>query len=75
MLLPSVPVIMELAAILEADSDELLFLAGKAPLGLDEVLRRSPGARAFFRCAIDRLTEDDWEALLAEIKKKGNGSS
>lgn len=67
-LVPSAAVILALAAELNGDSDELLALAGKAPADVGDMLKRSEGARMFFRSAMSkRLSEDDWKKLLREI--------
>jgi len=63
---PSLPVILELAVVLGLgpdEFDELLKLAGRPPAGLSEKIAESPGARAFFRATIDKLSEQDWEKL------------
>jgi hypothetical protein len=58
---------------LDADCDELLALAGKAPSDVGEMLEKSHGARTFFRSAIDHgLSEDDWQELLDDFRKKKN---
>lgn len=68
---PSASALVALAAELEANSDELLALAGKAPPDVGEMLKRSEGARLFFRSALDAgLSEEDWRKLLAEIQNK-----
>lgn len=68
---PSVSAILALAAELNADSDELLALAGKAPPDIGDMLRKSEGARLFFRSALSKaLSEDDWEKLLQDIEEK-----
>lgn len=68
---PSVPAIMELAAELEAPSDELLALAGKAPADLAEKLKESDAARQFYRSALALdLSEDEWQELLDRLKRK-----
>jgi transcriptional regulator with XRE-family HTH domain len=70
-LVPSAAVILALAAELKGDSDELLALAGKAPADVGEMLKKSEGARMFFRSALStQLSEKDWEKLLQEIHKK-----
>jgi len=71
--------ILQLAEVLDTDSDELLALAGKAPPDLGQALKESEGARIFFyRSARDMgLTEEDWQALLEYMrrkKKKKDGS-
>lgn len=67
---PSISVIIQLATELEADSDELIALAGKTPPDVGEALKKSEGARAFFRSAINHnLSENDWKKLLENIKK------
>lgn len=67
---PSTAAILQLAAELEADSDELLALAGKAPQDMGDALKKSPAARAFFRSATDMgLTESQWQELLKKIAK------
>jgi HTH-type transcriptional regulator, competence development regulator len=68
---PSVPAILQLAAVLAADSDELLALAGKVPPDVGDELKRSRGARAFFRSATNLdLSEDDWKKLLEKLKRE-----
>jgi transcriptional regulator with XRE-family HTH domain len=67
---PSEAAIVDLAAVLEADTDELLALAGRAPIGFEEKLKRSPATRAFFKWAMEELTEDDWNALLSQMRHK-----
>lgn len=67
---PSVAAILQIAAILGTDSDELLAVAGKAPPDLGEKLRDHPTARAFFRSAIDELSEEDWKKLLSQVRAK-----
>jgi len=46
---PSVPIIIHLAAVLGADADDLLALAGKPPAALGTLLQQSVGARRFYR--------------------------
>lgn len=68
---PSVPAIMELAAQLDAESDELLALAGKAPPDLGEKLKESTAARQFYRSALDMdLSDEDWEEMLRRLKEE-----
>jgi transcriptional regulator with XRE-family HTH domain len=68
---PSVAAILQLAHELEADSDELLALAGKAPPDLGQALKESEGARIFYRSALEMgLTEEDWQSLLRYLRKK-----
>ena len=68
---PSVPAIMELAVELEADSDELLALAGKAPPDLGEKLKESRAARKFYRSTLNMgLSEDEWQEMLDALKRK-----
>lgn len=70
-LVPSAAVILALAAELRGDSDEMLALAGKAPADVGDMLKKSEGARMFFRSALStRLTEEDWKKLLQEIQPK-----
>ena len=70
-LVPSAAVILALAAELRGDSDELLALAGKAPADVGDMLKKSEGARMFFRSALStRLSEEDWKKLLLEIDPK-----
>lgn len=60
---PSAAAIMQLAAELEADSDELLSLAGKTPPDVGDELRKK-GARVFFRSATNqKLSEEEWRKL------------
>lgn len=71
---PSTAAILQLAAVLGADSDELLALAGKAPPDLGEILKKNPAARTFFRSAIDRgLSEQEWRDLLKKITEGEKG--
>lgn len=68
---PSSEAILALAAELDADSDELLALAKKAPPDIGEKFKESKGARMFFRSAVNmKLSEAEWNRLLAELKKK-----
>lgn len=68
---PSVSAILQLAAVLGANSDDLLALAGKAPPELGQTLKQSRGARVFFRSARDMdLSEDDWERLIERLKER-----
>lgn len=61
---PSTMAIMQLAKELDADSDELLALAGKAPLDLGQTLKESEAARLFYRSAQNlNLSDDDWKAM------------
>jgi transcriptional regulator with XRE-family HTH domain len=70
-LVPSAAVLLALAAELNGNSDELLALAGKAPADVGDMLKKSEGARMFFRSALStQLSEEDWKKLLQEIKKK-----
>jgi hypothetical protein len=56
---------------LSGNSDELLALAGKAPVDVGEMLKKSVGARMFFRSALStRLSEEDWKKLLQQIPKE-----
>src|SRR5262245_16021815 len=58
-LIPSSAVILALTAELKGDSDELLALAGKAPADVGDMLKKSEGARMFFRSAIStQLSEE-----------------
>ena len=70
-LVPSAAVLLALAAELRGNSDELLALAGKAPAEVGDMLKKSEGARMFFRSALStRLSEEDWKKLLLEIDPK-----
>ena len=70
-LVPSAAVILALAAELRGDSDELLALAGKAPADVGDMLKKSEGARMFFRSALStQLSEEDWKKLLLKIDPK-----
>jgi HTH-type transcriptional regulator, competence development regulator len=72
---PSVAAILQLAAVLETDSDELLALAGKAPPDLGQTLKESEGARTFYRSARDLgVTEEEWHKLLAFLKRQKRSS-
>jgi transcriptional regulator with XRE-family HTH domain len=68
---PSTAAILQLAKELDADADELLALAGKAPPDIGETLRNSQAARVFYRSATNlRLSENDWKGLLEELKRR-----
>lgn len=68
---PSATAILALAEGLDANSDELLALAGKAPPDVGEALKQSPAARAFFRSAVDKnLSEAEWKKLLEQLQRK-----
>ena len=68
---PSTRAIMQLAKELDAHSDELLALAGKAPLDLGQALKESKGARLFYRSAKDlNLSEDDWQEMLEYLMQR-----
>lgn len=68
---PAADNISKLAELLGADSDELLALAGKVPQGLGETLKKSEGARMFYRSTKDMdLSEADWQKLLQDLKSR-----
>lgn len=72
---PSVPTILQLATVLDANADELLALAKKAHPDVAETFKKSEGARTFFRSARDLdLTEKDWEQLLEGLRRRMGGS-
>jgi transcriptional regulator with XRE-family HTH domain len=64
---PSTIAIMQLAKELDPKkSDELLALAGKAPMDLGQTLKESEAARLFYRSAQElNLSEDDWKEMKA----------
>ena len=63
---PSTIAIMQLAKELDTHSDELLALAGKAPMDLGQTLKESEAARLFYRSAQElNLNEDDWKEMKA----------
>jgi HTH-type transcriptional regulator, competence development regulator len=67
---PSSPVILQLAAELEADSDELLALANKPPSDLGKTLSGSEAARTFYRSAVNSdLSEEHWQELLETLRR------
>jgi HTH-type transcriptional regulator, competence development regulator len=73
---PSAAAIIALAEELDANADELLALAEKAPADLGEAMKKSEGARTFFRSAVnENLSEEEWNRLLDTLKrmKKGRG--
>lgn len=73
---PSAAAIVALAEELDADPDELLALAEKAPADLGKAMKKSEGARTFFRSAVNKdLSEDEWKRLLETLDrmKKGEG--
>lgn len=66
---PSQQAILVLAVVLDADSDELLALAGKAPSDVSEQLQNEK-ARVFYRSAVNRnLTPEQWDELIAKLRK------
>jgi len=68
---PSTMAIMYLAKELDADSDELLALAGKAPGDLGQTLKESEAARLFYRSAQKlNLSDDDWQAMLKYLMRR-----
>jgi len=71
---PSVTAIIRLAKQLEADEDELLALAGKAPARLGQALKESKGARMFYRSALStQLSDEDWEKLREALERRTKG--
>jgi transcriptional regulator with XRE-family HTH domain len=71
---PSAAAILALAEELHADPDELLALADKAPTDIGETLKKSEGARTFFRSAVnEHLSEDEWNRLLESLKRLTKG--
>lgn len=67
---PSIPAILEVAKVLEADADELLALAKRVPPDMSKKLTDSKGARNFYRSALDmNLSEAEWKKLLEQIKR------
>ena len=68
---PSTVAIMQLAKELDADSDELLALAGKAPSDLGQTLKESEAARLFYRSAQNlNLSEDEWKEMLEYLIRR-----
>ena len=68
---PSTAAILALAVVLETDADSLLALAGKAPPDIGEKFKESPGARAFFRSAVELdLSEEEWGQLLEKMRRE-----
>jgi transcriptional regulator with XRE-family HTH domain len=68
---PSTMAIMQLAKELDTHSDELLALAGKAPLDLGQMLKESEAARLFYRSAKNlNLSEDEWKELLEYLMQR-----
>lgn len=71
---PSTQAILALAGELDGDADELMALAAKAPADVGETLRSSPGARVFFRSAVDlNLSEEQWSQLTEKLRDLGEG--
>jgi transcriptional regulator with XRE-family HTH domain len=67
---PSTMAIMQLAKELDTDSDELLALAGKAPIDLGQTLKESEAARLFYRSTQNlNLSEDDWKAMTVILER------
>ena len=68
---PSVPVILHLAALLDANSDDLLALAGKAHPDLVRLVVDSVAARAFLRQACERdLVDAEWTELTRHLPER-----
>lgn len=68
---PSTMAIMQLAKELDTHSDELLALAGKAPLDLGQTLKESEAARLFYRSAKNlNLSEAEWKELLEYLMQR-----
>lgn len=71
---PSAAAIIALAEELDADQDDLLALADKAPADLGAAMKKSEGARTFFRSAVnENLTEEDWNRLHESLKRLKKG--
>ncbi len=67
---PSTMAIMQLAKELDTDSDELLALAGKAPMDLGQTLKESKAARLFYRSTQKlNLSDDDWKAMTVILER------
>ncbi len=67
---PSAMAIMQLAKELDTDSDELLALAGKAPMDLGQTLKESKAARLFYRSTQKlNLSDDDWKAMTVILER------
>ena len=67
---PSAAAIIALAEELDADQDDLLALAEKAPADLGQALKKSEGARTFFRSAVnENLSEEEWVKLLESLNR------
>lgn len=67
---PSAAAIIALAEVLNASADELLALANKAPADLGETMKKSEGARTFFRSAVnEELSEEEWLQLLVYLNR------
>lgn len=70
-LIPSAITLLQIAAVLGSNSDEILALAQKAPPDVAETLKKSQAARAFFRSATDRnLSEEQWQELLRRLEEE-----
>lgn len=70
---PSAAAIIALAEELNADSDDLLALANKAPADLGAAMKKSEGARTFFRSAVnENLSEEEWLKLLDSLNRIKN---
>jgi len=67
---PSTMAIMQLPKELDTDSDELLALAGKAPMDLGQTLKESKAARLFYRSTQKlNLSDDDWKAMTVILER------
>ena len=67
---PSAAAIIALAQELDANQDELLALAEKAPEDLGQAMQKSEGARTFFRSAVNQnLSEEEWLKLLESLNR------
>jgi transcriptional regulator with XRE-family HTH domain len=70
---PSPAIVRAIAAELNADVDELAWMAGHMPEGMNAMFRNSPGARAFWiAAAAAKPSETEWARLtqLAEQMRK-----
>ena len=62
---------IRLAGVIEANTDELIALAGKVPPDLGDTLKESEGARTFYRSAMNAsMTEEDWKKALWDLKRR-----
>lgn len=65
---PSEEVIRQLAAVLQANADELILLSQKIPAEIQRAMTRNTKAQTFLRSASE-LSEQDWDRILKIVEE------